>query len=389
MKLVFYSLVLNHHQACVADEFYKLLGSDYAFVETAECYINKGATEDYSKRPYLIQAWKSAESWSNAIRLAEAADVCVFSGFEALPFEIVRMKRGMLSFDMSERMLKRGWLNIASPRILKMIMAYHLYGWSKKPLYKLCMSAYTKEDQYKLHSFKDKCYKWGYFIKTPNNTQSSEKDIGLKTSDTTIKIMWCARFLTWKHPEMPVELAARLKSDGYDFRIEMFGGEGMAAKHDGVYSKSALENLIRKFDVADIVELCGNKPNDKITTTMRKSDIFLFTSDRQEGWGVVANESMANGCVLVASDAIGSTHYLVKHKETGMIFRSCDLDSLYEQVKYLLDNPEARKQISKAGRESMVKLWSPANAAKSMLQLIEDTQAGRETSIAEGPCSKA
>ena len=24
MKLVFYSLILNHHQACLADEFYKI-----------------------------------------------------------------------------------------------------------------------------------------------------------------------------------------------------------------------------------------------------------------------------------------------------------------------------------------------------------------------------
>ena len=35
MKLVFYSLILNHHQVYVADEFYNILGDDYAFVETA------------------------------------------------------------------------------------------------------------------------------------------------------------------------------------------------------------------------------------------------------------------------------------------------------------------------------------------------------------------
>ncbi len=72
-----------------------------------------------------------------------------------------------------------------------------------------------------------------------------------------------------------------------------------------------------------------------------------------------------------------------------MIFRSCDLDSLYEQVKYLLDNPDVRKKIAKAGRESMVKSWSPQNAAKSLMTLIEDIQTGRETSIIDGPCSKS
>ena len=42
MKLVFYSLVLNHHQVYVADEFDRLLGDDYIFVETAKCLDNKG-----------------------------------------------------------------------------------------------------------------------------------------------------------------------------------------------------------------------------------------------------------------------------------------------------------------------------------------------------------
>ena len=157
---------------------------------------------------------------------------------------------------------------------------------------------------------------------------------------------------------------------------------------EGVEQEKTKE-LCERLNVSDVISFKGNVPNDEILQAMRQHEIFLFTSDRYEGWGAVANESMTNGCVLVASDEIGSTHYLVKHRETGMIFRSRDLNSLYEQVKYLLDNPDARKQIAVAGRESMVKLWNPANAAKSLLQLIEDLQAGRETSIVEGPCSKA
>ncbi len=157
----------------------------------------------------------------------------------------------------------------------------------------------------------------------------------------------------------------------------------------GVLMGDSHISLPLMLDVADIVTLKGSRSNSEILKVMQEGDIFLFTSDRLDGWGAVANESIANGCLLVASDAIGSTHYLVKNKETGMIFRSCDLDSLYDRVKYLLDNPDMRKQISKAERESMVKLWSPANAAKSLLQLIEDIQVGRETSFVEGPCSKA
>ena len=130
-------------------------------------------------------------------------------------------------------------------------------------------------------------------------------------------------------------------------------------------------------------------PNAEVLQQMRQHDIFLFTSDKNEGWGAVANESMANGCCLVGSDAIGSVPYLVTDGATGMIFKSCDLDSLYEKVKYLLDNPEERQRMARDGQIRLQKVWSPENAAKSLLQLIDDLQHGRQTSILQGPCSKA
>ena len=227
----------------------------------------------------------------------------------------------------------------------------------------------------KLCAYNGRHYKWGYFTIVPENYMRSDGHTG-----KTIRLMWCARFIYWKHPDLAIHLAVRLKELGYEFHVDMYG--------DGVL-RPVIEQLSKELNVADYITFYGNVANSQIHTAMRNHDIFLFTSDRLEGWGAVANEAMSNGCVLVASDAIGSTHYLVTHKETGMIFRSGDLDSLYEQVKYLLDNPEERKRISMCGWESMIKLWSPANAAKNLLQLIEDIQAGREASIAEGPCSIA
>lgn len=393
MKLVFYSLVLNHHQACVADEFYDILGDDYAFVETAECNDQKGATEDYSKRPYLVKAWESAEAWQHAMELAETAEVCVFGGYEALPFEKARMKRGLLSFDMGERMLKRGWLNLASPRILKMIMAYHLGGWRRRPIYKLCCSSFAKGDQYKLRSYKDKCYKWGYFTSVGSYDDETLRydDDDHSSSETinSVRLMWCARFLTWKHPEMAVELASLLKKDGYRFHIDIYGGEGLNAAHEKVYSRKSLEQLVDRLDVKDCVTFQGQKPNAEILQAMREHDIFLFTSDKTEGWGAVANEAMANGCCLVGSDAIGAVPYLVKDGVNGMMFESCNVLNLYSKVRFLMDNPEKRRELAMQGQKDMRDLWSPRNAAESLLQLIDDIKNDRDTSIKEGPCSKA
>jgi glycosyltransferase involved in cell wall biosynthesis len=115
----------------------------------------------------------------------------------------------------------------------------------------------------------------------------------------------------------------------------------------------------------------------------------LFTSDRNEGWGAVLNESMANGCAVVASNLIGSVPFLVKDGENGLIFQSEDIDSLYQKVKSLLDNAELRAMLSQNAQRTMQEIWSPQNAAIRFLHLVEALQNGEDTPFIEGPCSKA
>ena len=391
MKLVFYSIILNNHQANVADEFWVLLGDNYRFVELVvpNEENSKGGTDDYASRPYLIKAWRSEAEWQEALRLACSSEVCVFSGLSALPFEKERMKKGLLSFDMSERWLKRGWVNLFSPVIFRMWLAYQMGGWRKKPLYKLCCSAFAASDQYKVGTFKNRCYKWGYFTHVGNN--NVEASPAVSTSNIT-PLMWCSRYLMWKHPELPILMAHNLKKRRCRFVLDMFGC--------GEYEEQAIK-LAKELGVEDVVKFRGTMPNEQLMREMKYHDIFLFTSDRNEGWGAVANESMANGCVLVASDAIGSVPYLVKDGVNGMVFRSAStksnfdnpdqktLDELTEKVAWLLDNKEWMKEMQRAAFLTMYNTWSPKRAAHNLLQLIDDLQNDRETLIKEGPCSKA
>ena len=122
---------------------------------------------------------------------------------------------------------------------------------------------------------------------------------------------------------------------------------------------------------------------------MREHEIFLFTSDKNEGWGAVANEAMSNGCVLVGSSAIGSVPFLLKDGVNGCIFRSGDIDSLTTKVEWLLNHKEERKQISIKAYNTMNNLWSPKQAAERFLKLAECLSKGMETPFIEGPCSKA
>lgn len=38
-----------------------------------------------------------------------------------------------------------------------------------------------------------------------------------------VNILWCARFIDWKHPELAILLAQRLKDNKYNFHLDMIG----------------------------------------------------------------------------------------------------------------------------------------------------------------------
>lgn len=386
-KLAIFSSILNHHQVGVADELYRILGENFSFIELNNDNQKKGSTEDFSTRPYLIKAWESQSQATLAMKIARYSEACIFGGVDSLPYEKERLKNDLLTLDMDERPLKRGLVNILSKANIYTLYYYWSNNWKSKPLYKLCCSAFTAKDYERLYMYKDKCFKWGYFTRV-NYNLSIEKYID-SSSQPTIPIMWCGRFLKWKHPEMPVQMAAKLKSKGYKFHISIYGDERGAAKYDKIYPTAKLEKLIRNLGVEDCVSLKGNIPNNEIIKAMQKSAIFLFTSNCFEGWGAVANESMANGCVLIASDAVGSAPYLIKDGENGFCFKSECIDSLVQKVEWLFTHPEEMKQMRKKAFESIVYVWSPSNAVCSLLQLIDDLQNSRKSSIKYGPCSKA
>lgn len=381
MKLVFYSNYLNHHQVLIADELYVLLGEKYRFVATMpsnEKELKGGA--DYSNRPYCILAGEGIDAREEAMRLARESEVCVF-GACSQEYAVIRAKgnHSGLSFEMGERWLKRGWLNIFSPRLIRWWINYRRY-FHRKSFYKLCSSAFCAIDDWRLFAYRGRHYKWGYFTSVETELQESDWEIPTQKIVPQYKLMWCGRFLNWKHPELPIRMAANLKRKGYQFVLDMYGvGEELTATRD----------LVREMEVDDVVQFHGAKPNSEILKAMRNHDIFLFTSDRNEGWGAVANEAMANGCVLVASDAIGSAPYLVKNGINGYTFASENVDSLMMYVEELLCNPKLQQSMKIEARRTMVEVWSPRKAAVALLQLIDDLENGRECSILQGPCSIA
>lgn len=374
LKLVFFANYLNIHQVHLMDELFALLGGGFRFVATLPRNSSelKGG-DDYSSRCYCVLASESCRAKVIAKQMACEAEVCVF-GACSQEYALARARGNPsgLSFEVGERWLKRGWVNAFSSSFLEWFVNYRLY-YRHRPFYKLCCSAFTASDDIQLGVYKGRHFKWGYF--TGVTAYDAEKTI-----TTGVSIMWCSRFLKWKHPELAIELAKKLKDNGYKVMIDMYGSGS---------ELEASESLCRELSVQDVVSFKGSVPNDEIIQEMRRHDIFLFTSDKKEGWGAVLNEAMSNRCAVVASEAIGAAPFLIRDGRNGLLFKSRQVDSLYEKVIFLLNNPAVIQQVSEQAYQDMLHIWSPRKAAENLIQLINDLRNGQDTSILDGPCSKA
>lgn len=374
MKVVFLSNYFNHHQQFFSDAMYRIIGDGYSFIETSKMRAERRKL-GYGieiKPTYVKQSFNNPDGLSECIDLVNNADV-VIVGSAPERFLKDRKKNNKLIFRYQERIFKQD-LNLTQK--IKRGIAWYIRNFKKENIYLLCASAYTVADYKRLGLFEKKAYKWGYF---PNH--KTYDIVSLIDKKEKNKILWCGRFLQWKHPEYALYVADRLKKDGYNFSIDFIGTGEL---------EETLKNETEKLGIENNVNFLGTMKPDEVREHMEKSAIFMFTSNFGEGWGVVLNEAMNSGCAVVASHAIGSVPFLLKNNENGLIFKNENADDLYFKIKYLLDNPQKQKQFGLNAYNTISESWNPNVAAERFLKLVETIQKGEQNDLFfDGPCSRA
>ncbi|WP_318308112.1 glycosyltransferase [Flagellimonas crocea] len=376
MTITLFSNFFNHHQKPLADELYAKLGNNFTFVATSampEVFKDSGYNP-FKDTPYVLPAYKSEEDHKKALQLATDSDVVVHG---AAPDSYLknRLEKDKLTFRYSERIFKKSPLQKFNPRAF-----FHQYKkhtrFKNKNLHMLCSSAYTANDLNWINAYPGKMYKWGYFTKTPK----LDIDQVLAEKNSVFTILYVARLIDWKHPEMAIMLANSLKKKGHQFKMNIVGSGNMLER---------LTSMSKELNLENCVHFLGNIENEKVLQMMRNSHSFFFSSDRNEGWGAVANEAMANGCALVASHKIGAIPYLVKPFNNGMVFQSENLDHATQLMESLMNDKKLWGDLVKNAYDDINHSWSPKNAADNFLRLCDNLMNSKDDLILEGPCSKA
>lgn len=370
MNVVFLSNYFSHHQKYLSDALAKRCG--YTFVATAEMAKDRqamGWAVD-SEPEYICSYSKEPDRVRAAI---ERADV-VIAG--STPQHLTRecIRRGKLVFRYSERPLKDG---LEPMKYLPRLFRWHFWNPPGKPIYLLCASAYAAGDYARFGLFRNRAFRWGYFpeVKHYDDYQA------VLASKKKASILWAGRFLELKHPEDAIRVAAKLKAMGMDFEMNFIGSGPVEPMMRSMISREGLE---------DRVHLLGNMSPGEVREYMEKAEVFLFTSDRREGWGAVLNEAMNSGCAVVTSDAAGAAPYLIDHGKNGLIYPSGDWEALFENVKGLLTHGEMSGEMGSRAYDTVVRLWNAETAAERFVELARRILEGEKSPdlYQDGPCSK-
>lgn len=378
MKIAFISNYLTHHQLPFCNTMIRLCDIDFVFIATEPIddeRVKLGYDDLNMMYSFVLRAYESKKSKLDAKKICDNYDILIYGSTPDFYIRD-RLKKRKLTVKYGERFFKTPFTLFNTPRRV-MSMFKHNMIYQNRNHYILCASAFMTADCHMFRCFEGKAYKWGYFPET----KKYEDIRNLLNKKKKKSILWAGRIIDWKHPEAAIEIAQKLKSDNQHFELLIIGNGADEEK---------IKEKIKENKLQNEVKMLGAMSPDIVREYMEKSQIFLFTSDRQEGWGAVLNEAMNSGCSVVASNMIGSVPYLIDDGKNGLIFRDQDWNDLYLKVKLLLNDDNYRYSIARNAYHTIVDLWCAEVAVDRLIKWLSSILNNEEHDYFKiGPCSKA
>lgn len=372
MKVAYCINIWTHYQDSFCREMAAILGNDFKmvlFTPLNELRSFNGEGDNRSKQPWVSPAPK--EDWiiqppqtaSEHIggkwnQLLEDADIAIVGYCGHMSYEVLQNRERLKkkTFFMGERLHKipRRVRDYFNPCILKRWFWQHMLLRGEYTSY-LTISHYGVEDLKFLRVCKNRIYQWGYFPATSLEYSGKQRH-------NKLRIGWCGRMIDWKHVEYIIKAVGRLPPEIQSVCEVILVGEGP--------EKEKLVELSRTLGVEKVIKFETYKPVRENMEFMRSLDVYIFPSDRGEGWGVALMEAMDKGCVPIANAAAGATLELVESGCNGFVFQDGDIDAISGYLQTIIANPDLCKSMSVAAWHKMQD-WSPRTAALRLMEILD------------------
>ena len=359
MKVVFLSNFMNHHQIGLCDELNKLLSDgNFCFIAQSRTFEEQsklGYLEYNSSRDYIVREYESGIDKTN--QLLDECDVVIVTFSQGLKPIKRAQKQGKIVIWYEESLFKE----YSKIRIFAKYLRAKYYFDSIKNAnqYFINASGYGYHDLAILdkNKYKNRSFVFGYFPVFDFNEK-----VRLNKIETPFSILFVARLIKLKHPEYVFGCAEILEKNNVDYCIDVVG--------DGELREN-LQEEIYKRGLQDRIHMIGAVKSDRVKDYYQNHDVFLFASDRKEGWGAVLSEAMLYGCVPLANNDAGATNVLIKDGINGFIFN--DKQSLQDKCLKLYKIKKDGKliDIAEKNRKMMLETWNYKEAAKRLYDVMK------------------
>jgi len=169
-----------------------------------------------------------------------------------------------------------------------------------------------------------------------------------------------ARLCAEKGQAVLIEALAQLATKGHHPQVSLVG--------DGP-ARPALERLIAEKNLGQSVKILGWQSSDKVHELLRESTALVIPSFA-EGLPIVAMESLAVGCPVVATN-IAAISELVEDGKSGWLVTPGCVENLADALITASECPPERlRAMGELGRERVLELHHPARQAEQLKSLF-------------------
>lgn len=178
-------------------------------------------------------------------------------------------------------------------------------------------------------------------------------------------IGFIGRLVPWKGYKLYIEAAIQAALLFPKLHAVMIGG----APESEQAALDALKKKVEEAGLCERIHFLGERSHCETMTLLKGWDLLLHTSTEPEPFGRVLLEAMALG-IPVLSSSEGGPREFIKHRQNGILARPGDLDSIVEEIAWLLMEQSRRIELGMSGYKTIVKDFNEAVCATPVLDLI-------------------
>lgn len=254
----------------------------------------------------------------------------------------------------------------------KIVFHLHGKGISKQinnPIKKLLYITVFKDQEVitlsKLLDYDIKDVFTGRIYNIPNGIPTSEYKEHDKSNNNEPKILFLSNLIKSKGIIDFLDSLEILTKKNINFNASIVGKEGNISKEE-------LNLLINKRNLSEFVKYLGSKYKGEKDEIFFQADIFVFpTYYSNECFPLVLLEAYQFGLPLI-STTNGAIPEIIDDGVTGFIVDRNAPEQIAEKIEFLINNPEKRIEMGKAGRKKFLEKYTIEIFEENMRNVFED-----------------